>query len=147
LKDYKDLSKTISVKAGKTTEVTEELVLMPGSLVINSNPVGATVILAGKEMGVTPLALEKIIPGSYDLIIKKVKYQENTTKPDFQMQKSLNYWKIIVYMCLGQMWVLNQFNGIIQNFVKLSIFFYHNHIREITNFIPTQQKLLWVSPK
>ena len=79
LKNYKDLSKTTSVKPGKTTEVTEELTLLPGSLVINSDPVGATVILAGKEMGVTPLELEKIIPGSYELIIKKIKYQENTT--------------------------------------------------------------------
>ena len=76
LKDYTDLSKTISVKAGKTTGITEKLTLIPGSLVINSDPPGSTVLLNGEEIGETPLELNEIVPDKYDILIKKERYQE-----------------------------------------------------------------------
>ncbi len=88
LKDYTDLSKTISVKAGKTTEVTEELVLLPGRLVINSEPTGATVLLNGEERGVTPLKLENIIPGTHEILLAKTDYEDKTVTITIEPDKT-----------------------------------------------------------
>ncbi|RKX83034.1 MAG: hypothetical protein DRP58_09450, partial [Spirochaetes bacterium] len=76
MEDYTDISKTTSVKAGKTTEVAEELVLIPGSLVINSDPIGSTVLLAGEKVGITPLEISKIEVGYYELTISKDNYED-----------------------------------------------------------------------
>ena len=78
MEDYTDISKTTSVKAGETTGISEELVLMPGSLVINSDPIGSTVLLAGEKIGITPLEISEIEAGEYELTISKENYNTNT---------------------------------------------------------------------
>ena len=68
--DYITLSRTAVVKAGETIAIAEELALIPGNLVINSNPAGATVLLDGEELGITPFEILKIDAGNYKLIFK-----------------------------------------------------------------------------
>ncbi|MDA3939859.1 MAG: PEGA domain-containing protein [Spirochaetia bacterium] len=57
-------------------KIIEELELMPGSLVVNSDPVGSTVLLDGEEIGVTPFTILKIDVGDYELVVQKKDYKE-----------------------------------------------------------------------
>ncbi|MEA1910456.1 MAG: SUMF1/EgtB/PvdO family nonheme iron enzyme [Spirochaetota bacterium] len=78
MEDYTSVSREASVKAGQTTKIAEELTLMQGSLEVNSNPAGATVLLDGEGIGVTPLGILEIETGTYKIeIIKKAYKNEN----------------------------------------------------------------------
>ncbi len=76
---YSTINRNVSVKAGETTEIIEKLVLLPGSLVINSDPVGSTVLLDGKEIGGTPLNITEMKAGKYEITIKKNNYTDIIT--------------------------------------------------------------------
>jgi len=75
--NYATVNQAVSVKASLITEFTKELVLLPGSLVINSEPVGSTVLLDGEKIGVTPLEISKIKVGEYEITISKENYSTN----------------------------------------------------------------------
>ncbi|MDA3941370.1 MAG: PEGA domain-containing protein [Spirochaetia bacterium] len=76
--DYTTVNQTASVKAGETTEIVEELELMPGSLTIDSTPKGSKVFLDGNEMGTTPLSIPEIDAGEYKLTVQKENYNDKT---------------------------------------------------------------------
>jgi hypothetical protein len=50
-----------------------------GSLVVDSRPAGATVLLDGRRVGVTPLTLSAIAPGSHTVRLEHVGYRTVTT--------------------------------------------------------------------
>ena len=77
--DYITITKNILIAAGKTIEVTEELIEVPGSISINSDPSGSTVFLNSVERGITPLDIPEIKAGKYELTIKKDKYEDKTS--------------------------------------------------------------------
>ena len=74
--NYSVSHQTVNVMAGETTEIIEKLTLIPGTLVINSDPVGSTILLDGEKIGVTPFEIKEIISGSHKLILKKENYQD-----------------------------------------------------------------------
>jgi len=78
MEDYITISKTASVKAGETTEFTDKLTLIPGSLVIHSDPLGAIVLLDGEKVGVTPLEISEIEVGEYEISVYKDNYESNS---------------------------------------------------------------------
>jgi len=74
---YGDVTKTISVSAGKTTYVSETLTGY-GSLSISSNPPGASVYLDGSYKGETPLSISNIVEGVHSIKLTKSGYDDVT---------------------------------------------------------------------
>ena len=74
---YGDVTKTISVSAGKTTYVSETLTGY-GSLSISSNPPGASVYLDGSYKGETPLSISNIVEGVHSIKLTKSGYGDVT---------------------------------------------------------------------
>ncbi|MCL0088559.1 PEGA domain-containing protein, partial [Dehalococcoidia bacterium] len=70
LEGYEDWEKRVVVRAAETTSLLAELTRLPppaGSLSITSEPPGAEVYLDDDFRGRTPLTLEELVPGSYEL--------------------------------------------------------------------------------
>ncbi len=61
---------------------------MPGGLVIKSEPTGATVLLDGVEMGITLLNIPEIVPGDYELTIRKNDYNDKTITVTVEPEKT-----------------------------------------------------------
>jgi serine/threonine protein kinase len=79
LEGYEEWERTVVVRAGVITSVTAELTALPpptGSLSITSRPSGARVYLEDDFRGHTPLTLERIAPGSYELNVTLEGYEE-----------------------------------------------------------------------
>lgn len=51
-----------------------------GSINIDSSPIGATVYLNGRKVGVTPITVENIDPGTYEIRLVKSGYKEVITR-------------------------------------------------------------------
>jgi len=66
----------LAVKAGTTNEYRVEYVY--GSVSIESTPSGAAVINDGQEIGVTPLTLPEVKPGSFDFTLQLNEYEPAT---------------------------------------------------------------------
>ncbi|MDP3178071.1 MAG: PEGA domain-containing protein, partial [Spirochaetaceae bacterium] len=64
----------IRVRERRLTAVNVQLAQEPGSLILDSDPSGAEVLIDGKASGTTPLRLSQIQPGSYRVTIKKDLY-------------------------------------------------------------------------
>ena len=65
LADYLDGEKSVDVKAGDVTYVSIDLQSALGTVEVTSTPAGATVVLGNLEVGVTPIILKRLKPGSY----------------------------------------------------------------------------------
>jgi hypothetical protein len=79
LEGYQEWGRTVVVRAGVITPITAELTALPpptGSLSITSRPEGAEVYLDDEFRGRTPLTLEELAPGSYQLKVILGGYQE-----------------------------------------------------------------------
>jgi len=81
LAGYQDVTKTVTVVAGQTTQVTATLpagTTGTGSLTVASVPSGATVFLDGTSRGTTPATLTGISAGPHTLKLSKAGYQDNS---------------------------------------------------------------------
>jgi serine/threonine protein kinase len=80
-------SSRVTVAANEQT--TGELKFLPGngSVKITSAPGGATVILNGEEIGVTPLLLEEFVPGEISCQIRLHGYKESTLAGTVEAQR------------------------------------------------------------
>jgi len=72
--DYINVSQSVTVKAGATTVIKENFVLLPGRLTVNSEPSGSSVLMSGDKIGITPFNIPEIVPGNYILTIAKENY-------------------------------------------------------------------------
>lgn len=73
---YHEISKTIDVKPGQTSYISETLILQTGTISVSSNPVGAEVYLDGNYKGTTPITIPNIPIGAYTVVLKKSGYHE-----------------------------------------------------------------------
>lgn len=73
-KDYHDKRIVLELSGGVNELETIALQPSVGDIEINSEPSGATVILAGEEMGTTPLKISKYSSGNYLLSLKRQFY-------------------------------------------------------------------------
>jgi hypothetical protein len=64
----------VRVEGGKISEVTATLRPMTGTLVVNSTPPGARVLLDGTEAGLSPVVLENISAGNHSVTLEKDGY-------------------------------------------------------------------------
>jgi PKD repeat protein len=93
---YADYQQTLTVSAGKVTEVSVNLVARgsgqdpapssttqtgqssgTGSIAVASSPSGATVSIDGSEKGTTPLTIQQVKAGSHTLAVGKDGYQDS----------------------------------------------------------------------
>jgi hypothetical protein len=71
---YQPWETEVAVEAGKRVEILAYLKPVEGSLEILSEPPGARVALDGKEIGETPLAATRVLPGEHLIRIGKEEY-------------------------------------------------------------------------
>jgi hypothetical protein len=80
LKNFLPRKKKVLVRPGQITDVNEALEVIPGSLSIESLPRKSLVYLDGKKLGVAPLVLDNLKPGSYQLKFTMAKYENKEVR-------------------------------------------------------------------
>ncbi len=75
---YKDYSTTVTVFAGKTTNLSASLSLLPGSVRVSSKPSDAKIYLDGDYEGTTPETINDVPVGSHEVKITKFGYSDYT---------------------------------------------------------------------
>jgi len=70
---------TISVNLGNPTITVDTPALPPAMLEIRTEPEGASVVLSDKYMGMTPMTLSNLTPGTYSLSLSKFGYVKVST--------------------------------------------------------------------
>jgi len=68
---YAGLSTPVIVQAGSVSEVNATLVMLTGSLFINTTPAGARVTLDASTVGISPATLLNLTPGNHTLSVIK----------------------------------------------------------------------------
>lgn len=71
---YRELSVQVPVEQGKITGVTATLQPKTGTLVVNSTPPGARVLLDGAGIGLSPVVLENISADNHTVMLEKDGY-------------------------------------------------------------------------
>ena len=71
---HKPISRQLEVLAKQTQEITIEPIPIYGSVSITSYPFDAKVSINGREYGNTPITIDKLLEGEYDIIISKDGY-------------------------------------------------------------------------
>lgn len=65
LRGFKPMERDVDVKSGQQSELTAVLDVLPGRLLVASQPPGANVFLDDKRIGLAPVAIENIVPGTH----------------------------------------------------------------------------------
>jgi len=105
---YDDVTKTVSVSVGKTTHVYESL-LGRGAIKISSEPVGANAYLDGIYKGITPLFLDNIKEGNYEITLTKSGYANVTKTIQVSVGKTIQVSETLSFAT----WLLASIFGII----------------------------------
>jgi|GEM_PF-2925581 formylglycine-generating enzyme required for sulfatase activity len=80
---YNGLVKVIKIRAGETNVELDSVALVPkemkyGALVINSTPQDADVVVDGREIGKTPIAVPNLLIGNHSVVLNKKGYFQIT---------------------------------------------------------------------
>lgn len=70
LKNFKDWAQRIQIQSGQLSEVKTKLEVIPGQLMVHSQPAGARVYVGRNFAGPTPLLLENVPPGSINVELR-----------------------------------------------------------------------------
>ncbi len=95
LSGFQDWTGNVMVSSGETTRISQTLSVTPtptqvagtGSLSVQSNPAGASVYLDNEYMGITPLVLSSIAPGTHTILLTHPGYAE--WRATVQVQKDV----------------------------------------------------------
>jgi hypothetical protein len=68
---YEGLSTPVTVQAGSVSEVDVTLVMLSGSLFVNTTPSGARLTLDGSAAGISPATLPNLTSGNHTLSVAK----------------------------------------------------------------------------
>jgi hypothetical protein len=71
---FSDLTTPVTVQAGKNSEVMARLQEKTGTLVVNSTPPGARMLLDGTGAGTTPLVVGNVSIGNHTVVLEKDGY-------------------------------------------------------------------------
>ena len=71
---FMDLTTQVTVQAGKNSEVIATLQQKTGTLLVNSTPPGARMLLDGTDAGIAPLLLGNISAGNHTVMLEKDGY-------------------------------------------------------------------------
>lgn len=72
---FETSSGTINIKKNVTLTVDDKMAEATGSLEISSRPPGASVVLDGRQAGVTPVKVDKVSGGEHKLVFKRDYYE------------------------------------------------------------------------
>lgn len=75
---FKDVNRHVDIKAGENILVEIDMPYIYGKANISSEPSGASVLIDGKDYGVTPLSLDSIVVGPHELKLEKYGYTSIT---------------------------------------------------------------------
>ncbi len=73
---YKEFTRKVVVRSFQPTDVTVSLEVLPASLVVRSEPSGASVYFMGRARGTTPVTLSNLAPGDVVLRLTLTNYDE-----------------------------------------------------------------------
>jgi len=79
---FMDLTTQVTVQAGKNSEVIATLQQKTGTLIVNSTPPGARMLLDGTDAGIAPLMLGNISAGNHTVMLEKDGYTAVTRNVD-----------------------------------------------------------------
>ncbi|MEK7392534.1 MAG: FlgO family outer membrane protein [Fibrobacterota bacterium] len=74
LPGFVSMDRQVEVRSGQQTEVKGVLKVKPGSLAVTSEPSGADIYLNDQRMGVTPLVIDNVVPGTVSVRVEKGQY-------------------------------------------------------------------------
>ena len=74
---YEDLDQELAIAGERNQYIEIALVELPGRVNLSTEPEGATVIVDGEEMGVTPLPALKLPRGDYSLLVRRSNYEDH----------------------------------------------------------------------
>jgi len=84
---YKDYVKDIKIERGKEILIIANLEISTGSLIVKTEPDGATVYIDGKNYGVTPLEITDLEIGEHEMVISKDGYAQIIKKIEIKEEK------------------------------------------------------------
>ena len=90
--DQRKLS--VSVKAGETNEVRVEFAY--GAALLESDPSGATVLHDGRELGITPLTLPELKPGTFAFSLRLIDYETVTDSLSIDVRQTNSFRATLV---------------------------------------------------
>jgi TolB-like protein len=76
--NYLDWSGVAIVEPGQSAEIKGQMKVIPGKLLISTVPEGVTVFLDSKKVGVTPVLVENIRPGTYQVLLEAPTYANHS---------------------------------------------------------------------
>ncbi|NLI56841.1 PEGA domain-containing protein [bacterium] len=79
---YEDYKKEITIERGKETVIIANLEISTGSLIVKTDPDGATVFVDGKNYGLTPIEIKDLEIGEHEIVISKEGYAQIIKKID-----------------------------------------------------------------
>lgn len=74
LAGFQSMDRQVEVRSGQQTEVKGVLKVKPGSLAVTSVPSGADIYVNDQRMGVTPLVVDNVVPGTVSIRVEKPQY-------------------------------------------------------------------------
>jgi hypothetical protein len=86
-KGYIDVELEVTIKDRKTTRTKTTLKPVPPTLVVETNPPGAAVRIAGKVVGKTPLRKTDMAPGAYEIELELKGHRTIRRKVTLEIQK------------------------------------------------------------
>lgn len=86
---YAEYAGQANVQGGTPALVTAVLKELPG-LSVKSNPIGATVLIDGKALGVTPLITSGMKPGKYTVVLKLKGYKDQVVSVNIPESGKVN---------------------------------------------------------
>ena len=74
---YEDLQQQVAIAGERNQYIEIALVELPGRINLSTNPAGATVVVDGEEIGVTPLDQVLLPRGDYSLMLRRADYEDH----------------------------------------------------------------------
>jgi D-lyxose ketol-isomerase len=90
LNDYDGWKESVNISPGKEIEITATLQMKVGSVNIKSKPSDAMVFVDGKEIGITPIFVSELTPGTHNIDVRMDGYDDWKKSVDIISGKEIN---------------------------------------------------------
>lgn len=84
LDNYKPIKEEVELMEGEIKNFDLKLIPITSSLTVYSTPIGANILIGGKDYGITPQTINDLLVGDYDVKIKKEGYVTSSNKISLQ---------------------------------------------------------------
>jgi serine/threonine protein kinase len=87
-RQYDDIDDEVKIESKKQTNFSAQFVLIQGSISVTTSPESAGIYVQNKYRGLSPMTVEELTPGKYDLMIKKDGYREISNTVTIERDKT-----------------------------------------------------------